>query len=115
MPSHVFLHYMECAHRKLNNIHSASIFLNRLPKKIGSQVLPRDESEAFGWGVHIIEGPNKVTLCWALVAGIVASFVVSVLYAVIAKTQEQGFGIGQWFMAVVTAVMAALYFQWMEV
>ena len=105
---------MECARRNLNNVHSANIFLNRLPKKIGNRIWSGNVFEDFGWGVHVIEGPNKVAFSWALVAGIVVGFVVSVLYAVIAKTQEQGFGIGQWFMAVVTAVMAALYFQWME-
>lgn len=115
MPSHVFLHYMECARRNLNDIHCGSIFLDRLPKKIGGSILSENVPHTFGWGVHIIEGPNKVALSWALVASIVASFVISVMYAVIAKTQEQGFGIGQWFMAVITAVMAALYFQWMEV
>ena len=30
------------------------------------------------------------------------------------ETQEQDFGIGQWMVAVLTAMLAALYFQWEE-
>lgn len=68
------------------------------------------EEEALGWGVHIVEGPNKVALSLAVFAGIGLSFIVSVLYAIIAKTQEQGFGIGSCMMASSAAIIAALYY-----
>lgn len=68
----------------------------------------------FGWGVHIIEGPNKVALSWATFIGLCLSFVVSIFYSKLMNTQEQGFGIGQWMVAVLATGMAALYFQWVE-
>jgi hypothetical protein len=42
------------------------------------------------------------------------SFIVSVAYAVVMKTQEQGFGIGSWMVAVLTTSLAAVYFQFEE-
>ena len=92
-----------------------TIFLERLPKKLDESILAGSNSSMrFGWGVHIIEGPNKVALSWTTFAGLALSFVVSALYAHFRHTQEQGFGIGQWMVAVIGAAMAALYFQWAE-
>ena len=98
-------------------VHKSSTFLNRLPKKIGCSIFAvGDEMDqiSYGWGVHIIEGPNKTAMGWTLVTGVLLSFVISVLYAMAAKSQEQGFGIGQRLIAVVATVMGALYFQWTE-
>lgn len=120
MPSHVFLHYMNCARTdQIQNslgapvIHKDAYFLNRLPKKVGCSIfLDSQSDQLFGWGVRILEGPNKVALSWMLVAGILISFITAVVYDVVGKTTEQGFAIGQWMMAVIASVMAALYFQW---
>jgi len=68
----------------------------------------------FGWGVHIIEGPNFVALSWVIFAGLLFSFFVSIAITMIAKTQEQGFGVGQWLVAVFMAALSAIYFQWSE-
>jgi hypothetical protein len=120
MPANLFLHYMKCAANtpsalKNPEAHKDAYFLNRLPKKLKRSIFSEsDTAQPFGWGVRIMEGPNKVALSWMTVLGIILSFVTSVIYAVVAKTQEQGFGIGQWMMAVFTAVLAALYFQWEE-
>jgi hypothetical protein len=52
-----------------------------------------------------------VVLTWCCVVVLLMSFVVSVVYNVKMKTQEQGFGIGQWIVAVLTTMLAALYFR----
>jgi hypothetical protein len=114
-----FFHYMnKHKHGDLTNsagmlLHSDATFLNRLPKKVGASILGGQQSSLqFGWGVHIIEGPNKVALSWTTFAGLALSFAVSLLYCHFWHTQEQGFAIGQWMVAVLGAAMAALYFQW---
>lgn len=64
----------------------------------------------FGWGIHVIEGPNKPVLA-ALVAGILTvSFVVSVVYDLCTGNTDSGFAIGQWLVAVLSAVLSAVYF-----
>ena len=62
-----------------------------------------------------IEGPNKALLLWIVCAILVLSGVVSVVYAVVMKSEEQGFGIGQWIVAVLSTALAALYYQWEHV
>ncbi|KAH7086220.1 hypothetical protein FB567DRAFT_593168 [Paraphoma chrysanthemicola] len=121
MDYRTFLHYMH--KHKDGDVHNPSginltqdaIFLERLPKKMKTSILPSSKAEMkFGWGVHIIEGPNKVALGWMTFLALALSFVVSALYAHFWHTQEQGFAIGQWLVAVLTAAMAALYFQWAD-
>ncbi len=46
-----------------------------------------DPNLAFGWGIHIIDGPNHSVLCLLLACGVAASFVVSGMVVGLAKTQ----------------------------
>ena len=63
-----------------------------------------------GWGVHIIEGPNRPLLAWLATAIIFLSFAVSLAYDVGFKTRESGFAIGQWMVAGLGTALTALYF-----
>lgn len=49
-----------------------------------------------------------------LIIGTLISFLASVLFIVLAGSQEQGFGIGSWILAVLAEVLAALYFHFSE-
>ena len=111
MTSQEFLHYFNYHAQG----HPESIYLERLPKKLGVPLTGAQlQSTAHGWGIHIIEGPNRVLLTWCCVGILIISFVISLVYAVVMKTQEQGFGIGQWMVATLSAMLMALYFQWEE-
>ena len=68
----------------------------------------------YGWGIHILEGPDHAALSLALGVGVLFSFVISVVVIGLAQTQEQGFGVGQWVVAVLACVMSALYFRLLE-
>ena len=116
MDYRTFLHYMTCHAQDGVVTHNDATFLRRLPKKLGCSIVSEGGPVdlAFGWGVHIIEGPNMVTLSCVVFVGLLLSFVVSVVYTIIAKTQEQGFSIGQWLLTVFMAAMSALYFHWSE-
>ncbi|KAG9204112.1 hypothetical protein G6514_001749 [Epicoccum nigrum] len=110
MDSRTFLHYF---HK--HNAHSQSRsakYVNRLPKKLGeslSRSLGVDDLLE-GWGIHIIEGPNKVAICWALFLVLVASLAVSIVYDFLTRSGESGFAIGQWMVAALTVGLSALYF-----
>ncbi|CVL06786.1 uncharacterized protein FMAN_11882 [Fusarium mangiferae] len=71
---------------------------------------PEETDIVTGWGVHIIEGPNHSGLSFVLMFGVVISFFVSVMLTGLARTEEQGFGVGSFLIAVLTCGMTAVYF-----
>jgi hypothetical protein len=114
MDHRAFLHFF----RKQGKHASAKrgLFLNRLPKKVGESILAQDDEETLhlGWGVYIVEGLNWPVISWCMFGILLLSFIVSICYALLMKTQESGFGIGQWLVAVLTAALAALCIQLRE-
>lgn len=63
-----------------------------------------------GWGVHIMEGPNKKMISVCLFLILLLSFAVSLSYSIATQAQESGFGIGQWIVATLTVGLSAVYF-----
>jgi len=128
MPPNVFLHYLSCASerawcRENPGAHGESFYFQRLPKKTGGSVFRDLQGQGelgvhngivYGWGIHILEGPDHAALSLALGVGVLFSFVISVVVIGLAQTQEQGFGVGQWVVAVLACVMSALYFRLLE-
>ncbi|KAL1801088.1 hypothetical protein ACET3X_001430 [Alternaria dauci] len=121
MPVNVFLHYLHRARWNIWGEHMENTWLQRLPKKLDRSLLaeaqlakvnaPANEDLAFGWGVHIIEGPNHAVLGLLLAIGVAIAFLVSGLLVGFAKTQEQGFGVGNFLLAILASTMTAVYFQ----
>ena len=121
----MFLHYLHRAQWNIWGEHSESTWLQRLPKKLNKSLViealqnnqdedkgaPLDRDLAFGWGVHIVEGPNHAALRWVLAVGVAVSFVVSGMVVGFTQTQEQGFGVGNYLVAVLASGMVAVYFQ----
>ncbi|MCJ1325750.1 hypothetical protein MMC10_002413 [Thelotrema lepadinum] len=111
MDRNEFLHHF---HRSAKD-HPASVYIERLPKKLGGPLCAMDtQYGARAWGIHIIEGHNRAVITWCCVAIEIISFIVSVVYMVVMRTQEQGFSIGSWMLAVLATSLTALYFQWEE-
>lgn len=110
MDSRTFLHYFY-EHKAHSQFRSAK-FVHRLPKKLGESLVRSIGPEEFreGWGIHIVEGPNKVAICWALMIVLVASFGISLGYDLITRSGDSGFAIGQWTVAALTVALSALYF-----
>lgn len=84
----------------------------RLPKKLGESLV-RDigvNELREGWGIQIIEGPNKVAISWAAMALIVLSFLVSLVYDLCMKGGDSGFAIGQWMVAGLAVGSSAVWF-----
>lgn len=90
-----------------------TLFYNRLPKKLGTSMLLQPDPGKFhlGWGVHIIEGPNKPLLAWLATVILVLSFVASLSYDLVRKGEiESGFTIGSWLVGVLATTLGAVYF-----
>ncbi|KAH7082073.1 hypothetical protein FB567DRAFT_581517 [Paraphoma chrysanthemicola] len=128
MPVNVFLHYLHRARWNVWGEHAEDTWLQRLPKKLNESMLAEwrqnnaitqqhggeaigDSNLAFGWGVHILDGPNHAALGILIAIGITVAFVVSGMVVGFAKTQEQGFAVGSFLLAILASVMAAVYFQ----
>jgi hypothetical protein len=115
MDTRTFFHYFwDHALRQDHNDNTNfnTLFLNRLPKKLGESLLRQyDPSKMnMGWGVRIIEGPNKPVLAWLATLILVLSFLISLIYDLVAKNKESGFAIGQWIVAVLATALTAVYF-----
>lgn len=118
MPVNVFLHYLHRARWNTWGEHTEDTWLQRLPKKLSESLLAEvqrddatDPNLAFGWGIHILDGPNHAVLSLLLLIGVAVSFVVSGMIVGFAKTQEQGFGVGNFLLAILASIMAAVYFK----
>ena len=122
MPANIFLHFLHHARKDSWEGHDHDTWLQRLPKKLntsildevlktqGSQAAAEGDDIVFGWGVHILEGPNHANLSLVLALGIAIAFLVSCLLVGVANTAEQGFGVGQFLIAVLGCGMMAGYF-----
>jgi hypothetical protein len=109
-----FLHFFWNAERHRHS--PCNVWMNRMPKKLNSSMFKQDSQFGphMGWGVHIIEGPNRPVIASIFAIFIMLSFIISVVWAVVMQTQESGFGIGQWMVAALTAGFSAFYFRLAE-
>ena len=97
MPAHIFIHFLHRARWNVWGDHADDTWLKRLPKKLNESILA--------------DGPNHAVLGLFLALGLIITFVISCLIVGIAKTQEQAFGVGQYLVAIVVALMSAMYFK----
>lgn len=121
IPTNVFLHFLLQGRRKVSGEHSGHVLLEQLPKKLNETLRAsagkRSAADVhhpdlhFGWGVHIIDGPSHASLGFLLAIGVSITLIVSLVILGAAKTQEQAFGIGSYLLAILTCIMAALYFR----
>ena len=117
MPAETFYQYLR-GHAPKSPLCAldCAIFCDRLPKKLGSSITSAaaNNEQIFGWGIQIIEGPNKFVLALLAAAILVTSLVTAIVYDVVMHNADSGFGIGQWMVDVFTALLAATYFHFQE-
>ncbi|KAG4293513.1 serine/threonine protein kinase [Fusarium proliferatum] len=76
MPAQVFLHYLEHGEEGWNKLRY--LWLPKLPVRREKRVIEGHEA-SYGWGIHIIEGPNR----WAIFAMLLATVFGSALAALL--------------------------------
>ena len=108
MPPETFIHYLEHGEGDLNpNRH---VWLPRLPKRLEKGVVQCGETTD-GWGIHIVEGPNREVVFCIVMVTILASLLVSLLWAALRGDVQGGAGLGALIMAMPSVVMAAFLFR----
>ncbi|KAK3381859.1 hypothetical protein B0H63DRAFT_511578 [Podospora didyma] len=117
-PANIFLHHLsrQTGHRRL-------IWGNRIPQKLHQSILqggggggnggvPNDL--VLGWGVHIIEGLNKVTILFAMLGAALVSGVMSVAWVVVRDDVQGGFAIGAWLTDLRGIIVILVATKWSE-
>ncbi|PTB65094.1 p53-like transcription factor [Trichoderma citrinoviride] len=108
MTPEVFIHYLEHGDDDLSpNRHT---WLPRLPQRLNGKVLHCGEA-AEGWGIHVVEGPNRLAVFWIVMATVFASVLASVLWASLMGDIQGGTGLGALIMALPGVIMAAFLFR----
>lgn len=92
----------------------SAIFLNRLPKKLGTSLAVLSSSNPSGlemaWGIHIIERPNKAVLAALLASFFVLSSVFAVGLNAYIDVSECPLIKGYWFAVALAWALLAFYF-----
>ncbi|KAL4796611.1 hypothetical protein BDV19DRAFT_78895 [Aspergillus venezuelensis] len=108
MPPETFIHYLEHGEGDLNP--TRSNWVNRLPKRLDERVVEGDEG-TYGWGIHIIEGPNKVVIFWIIIVTVLATIVASSLWAALNNDMQGGTGLGTLMAAMPPIILTAFLFR----
>jgi hypothetical protein len=104
IPTEAFLHYLSKPdpHKKL-------FWGKRIPQKLDRSILqiqPPDDELVIGWGVHIIEALNKVTVLLCTLVGLLLSGIIAMAWSIARDDVQGGFGIGAWITSVLAIVLA---------
>ncbi|KAF2493732.1 hypothetical protein BU16DRAFT_53033 [Lophium mytilinum] len=109
LPSSIFLHAL-----RHPEYYDGQRLQDRMPKKLQDGILGALGSafSPIGWGVHIHEGPNKLAIAIFVSLTLLASLVAAALWSVLKKDAQGGLGIGQYVVAVSTAIFGLGVFGW---
>ncbi|KAL4956632.1 hypothetical protein BDW69DRAFT_181409 [Aspergillus filifer] len=108
MPPEIFIHNLEHDEGDLNL--SRSNWISRLPKRLDQRIVEGDEG-IYGWGIHIIEGPNKVVIFWITIITVLATIVASSLWAALNNDMQGGTGLGTLMAALPPIILTAFLFR----
>lgn len=99
--------------------HTFQFWLNRLPKKLKNELTSNadlqqlDTEPKVGWGLDITEGLNWFLMTCVVICLLIGTGVFAAIWTVLRHGDIQdGFAIGQYLVAVETAVMSALIIKW---
>ncbi|KAJ5320655.1 hypothetical protein N7508_000938 [Penicillium antarcticum] len=108
MPPEIFIHYLEHGEGDLNPVRND--WLPRLPKRKEKRVIDCDEA-CFGWGMHVIEGPNREVIFSMMMITILASVLTGVLWSTLRDDLQGGTGMGALIVALPPAILTAFLFR----
>lgn len=83
------------------------------PRKLDTSLLSSTACAAFGWGIHIDEGPNYVALFRANFIILLLSGLAAGLWKLLNDFQG-GFGFACWIIAVLNTLLMAYMFKWRQ-
>jgi hypothetical protein len=78
------------------------IWLSRLPKKLHDRLLETREPLAYAWGLHIIEGADRVMILWTMIGVLGVCIGPVVAYVVLTRDIQGATGIGGLYVSILT-------------
>ena len=80
--------------------------------KLKESIMQSTEPLPVGWGIHIIEGPNRIAMFWVTIGTVLLSFILSTVWTAVKGDIQGGFGLGAWIISVPNVLMVAFFFKW---
>lgn len=107
MPDEVFFHYLEKGEQKcFQDRH----WFPRLDVRRDNKIIEGHEA-SFGWGIHIIEGPNRWAIFALFLVTVFGSALAALLWSTIHNDIQGGTGLGQLIIALSSAILTASLFR----
>ena len=104
VPRSVILHWLKSCKAGSNSDMLKAIWLKRLPKKLNESVTQCSDDLPTAWGIHIIEGPDKVWMLWTMICALAVCFGPVLAYVILTKDIQGATGIGGMAVAVLTFI-----------
>jgi len=109
VPPNIFLHHLQSP-----KPHPRLTWYNRLPKKIDKSIHEINHSLVIGWGVHIIEGPDKFAIYVTVFFLIILGGVFGIFWSIRKRDVQGGFGMGAWVMSILCALLMVVLAKWSQ-
>lgn len=85
-----------------------------MPKKLQESILKSSDPLPTGWGIHIIESPNKTAIFWLMTLNVCSRLLLSILWTKLKGDLKGAFAIGAWVISVPTVLMLAFVIKWSD-
>lgn len=86
----------------------------RFPRELETSLLKSAAPAAFGWGIHIEEGPDFAALFRANFIVVLLSGVAAALWTLFKNDFQGAFGFACWVIAVINSLLVAYMFKWKQ-
>jgi hypothetical protein len=94
--------------------HLDRYWIDSFPKKLNGKLAYVSGQRPFGWGIHIVEGPNWYAFAFLAYVIILSSGILSVIYAILRRDISSGFGMGSYAISVLTLFVTLGYLKWQQ-
>ena len=115
MPTDAFLHGITCDFPLPDAGESIGLdpaWLPRLPKKSSPSLLVSDGTLRYGWGIHIVEGPDWVMFVIINLFMVTMSGVAAFLWTLYKNDFSGVFTFAAWIVMVINSVMLGYIAKW---
>lgn len=95
--------------------HLDRYWVDSFPKKLNGKLEYISGQRPFGWGIHIVEGPNWYAFAFLACTIVTLSGVLSVIYAILRQDISSAFGMGSYIISVLALFVTLAYLNWQQV
>lgn len=107
VPREIFIHYLN--HNEHDPHNGKRIWIPRLPRRLKNRVIDDGEG-CSGWGIHVIEGPNRKVISLIMMITIFGSIIAAVIWSIVRHDVPGGATLGAFIVALPATHLAILLF-----